>query len=281
VARARRWLATFALPIAVEAVLLLVFSLWLALVPADERKQALGPTLLAAATMGLQNATITRISGGVVRTTHVTGVVTDLGLDFARVVARWLGLSRPLSPRRATQARRRLWLLASIPVSFALGAALGTWGFHRWPIASIALPVGFLLVVLLLQLRHGRAVVALEEQPSQNAKVAWFRAVPPAAAEYRLPDLAAFASHVHPRHRVLVLDLAALPGLDGLAALELQVLWRALREERRQLVLAGVDEDQLQALDDAGVLLDFDADDVCRDQRAAELRAHELIAGAA
>jgi hypothetical protein len=30
-----------------------------------------------------------------------------------------------------------------------------------------------------------------------------------------------------------------------------------------------------------GVLLDFDADDVCRDQRAAELRAHELIAGAA
>jgi anti-anti-sigma regulatory factor len=76
---------------------------------------------------------------------------------------------------------------------------------------------------------------------------------------------------------VLVLDVAALPGLDDLAALELRALLRALREERRQLVLAGVDEDQLQALDDAGVLLDFDADDVCHDQHAAELRAHELV----
>lgn len=277
VARARRWLATFALPIAVEAVLLVVFSVWLWLVPEEAQKQALGPTLLAAATMGLQNATITRISGGVVRTTHVTGVVTDLGLDLARFVARWFGLARPLSPRRSSQARRRLWLLASIPASFAFGAALGTWTFHAWPLASIALPVGFLLVVLLLQLNHGRAVVALEAQPSQEAKVAWFRAVPPAAAEYRLPDLAAWASHVDPRHRVLVLDVAALPGLDDLAALELRALLRALREERRQLVLAGVDEDQLQALDDAGVLLDFDADDVCHDQHAAELRAHELV----
>ena len=31
--------------------------------------------------MGLQNATITKISGAVVRTTHLTGVVTDLGLE--------------------------------------------------------------------------------------------------------------------------------------------------------------------------------------------------------
>src|SRR5438552_3373901 len=31
--------------------------------------------------MGLKNATITKISGAVVRTTHLTGVVTDFGLE--------------------------------------------------------------------------------------------------------------------------------------------------------------------------------------------------------
>lgn len=127
-ARARRWMATFALPIAIEVLLLVLFASWLHGTPMQERHHALGPTVLAALTMGLQNATITRISGGVVRTTHVTGVVTDLGLDLARVVGRWFGLVRTPSPRRRTAARRRLWLLASVPASFAFGAALGTWG---------------------------------------------------------------------------------------------------------------------------------------------------------
>ncbi len=279
-ARARRWTATFALPIAVEVLLLVLFGVWLHGTPTAERHQALGPTLLAAMTMGLQNATITRISGGVVRTTHVTGVVTDLGLDLARVVGRWFGLVRTPSPRRRAVARRRLWLLASVPASFAFGAALGTWTFENWPVWSIALPVVFLLVVLALQLRHGRAQVELAPLPSQEPKVAWFRAVPPAAQEFQLPDLTAWASHVDPKHRVLVLDLAPLQALDDLAALELRALLRSLRDERRQLVLACVDEDQLQALDDAGVLLDFDADDICHDLHAAELRAHELAIAA-
>ena len=54
---------------------------------------------------------------------------------------------------------------------------------------------------------------------------------------------------------------------------------RHLREERRFLVLYGVEQGQLQALDDAGVLLDFDADDLCHDRHAAEVRAIELATG--
>src|SRR4051794_21193584 len=38
-------------------------------------------TGLASFAMGLQNATITKISGAVVRTTHLTGVITDFGLE--------------------------------------------------------------------------------------------------------------------------------------------------------------------------------------------------------
>src|SRR5438876_2149157 len=36
---------------------------------------------LASFSMGLQNATITKVSGAVIRTTHLTGVVTDMGLE--------------------------------------------------------------------------------------------------------------------------------------------------------------------------------------------------------
>lgn len=36
--------------------------------------------------LGLQNATVTRVSGARVRTTHVTGMVTDLGIEFANLL---------------------------------------------------------------------------------------------------------------------------------------------------------------------------------------------------
>lgn len=281
VARARRWAKTFVLPVAVEVVLLVLFAAWLLATPETRRDHVVGPTMLAALTMGLQNATITRISGGVVRTTHVTGVVTDFGLELARVVGRWFSLVRAPSPHRLAAARRRLWLLAIVPASFAFGAALGTFLFHEWPVWSIGVPVGFLLAVLAAQLRRGRAQVELLPLATRDARIAWFRAAPPAEPEFHLPDLAAWASHVDPQHRVVVIDVAPLPSLDELAALELRALLRALRDDRRHLVLAGIDEDQLQALDAAGVLLDFDADDLCHDLRIAELRAVELAVAAA
>ncbi|MBC7978771.1 MAG: DUF1275 domain-containing protein, partial [Myxococcales bacterium] len=39
--------------------------------------------------MGLQNSLVTRLSGAVVRTTHLTGVVTDLGIESARWFRVW------------------------------------------------------------------------------------------------------------------------------------------------------------------------------------------------
>ncbi len=36
--------------------------------------------------LGLQNATVTRVSGARVRTTHVTGMVTDLGMELANLL---------------------------------------------------------------------------------------------------------------------------------------------------------------------------------------------------
>ena len=58
-------------------------------------------TSLAAMAAGLQNALASSYSGAVVRTTHMTGIVTDLGVHFGHAIrgapsvwarVRWLGL---------------------------------------------------------------------------------------------------------------------------------------------------------------------------------------------
>ena len=272
--RRRRLAVVFALPILAEVLLLALFAL---LLPAG----SVAATLVAAAAMGLQNATITRISGGVVRTTHLTGIATDLGLDLARGAARRIGWSQALSPARRAAARWRLLLLGSIPLGFALGAGLGTIAFARLGPGAGAPPIAFLLLLLLLQVCHHRPPLELVPIAGFGGPtIAGFVAAPPpGATEFQFADLGVWASHVDARQRVLVLDLAALHALDETAALELRALQRQLREERRFLVLCGIDAEQLQALDDAGVLLDFDSDDLCHDRHAAELRAVELAAG--
>ena len=276
-ARARRLPSLFALPIALEAGLLLLFAVTLLATPAAERSRAVVPTLLAATAMGLQNATITRISGGVVRTTHLTGVVTDLGLDVARLCARPLGLGRAVTQRQVAAAGQRLWLLLAVVTSFAVGAWLGTLGFEHAPTLASAVPVLFLVVLLALQARGAGSVVQIEPLGEPAGPIAQFRGVPPpTAARFAFPDLTAWASHVPRECRVIVVDLADLHAMDEVAALELRALRRHLRDEGRFLVLSGMDEDQLQAIDDAGVLLDFDADDLCHDAHAAERRAREL-----
>lgn len=67
--------------------------------------------------MGLQNGAIATATGGRVRTTHMTGPATDLGV----------GLARMLSPsRKERYAARQLVTLRSIKLSgYIVGAALG------------------------------------------------------------------------------------------------------------------------------------------------------------
>jgi len=73
------------IPIFIEICILLLsalngFSLDLNL----SKREIFACTLLFA--MGLQNALVTVISGSVVRTTHLTGTMTDLGIDLANLV---------------------------------------------------------------------------------------------------------------------------------------------------------------------------------------------------
>ena len=74
---------------------------------------------------GLQNAAITSSSGRSVRTTHLTGLTTDLGLGLARILTFNLGSE---STRR--ELRSNYLRFGSI-VSFIIGSAVGAWIFLR------------------------------------------------------------------------------------------------------------------------------------------------------
>jgi uncharacterized membrane protein YoaK (UPF0700 family) len=72
---------------------------------------------------GLQNGAITSSSGNSVRTTHLTGLTTDLGLGLARLLT--VSKNDP-SFREETLANA---LRAGTVVAFIFGSAAGAWLF--------------------------------------------------------------------------------------------------------------------------------------------------------
>jgi uncharacterized membrane protein YoaK (UPF0700 family) len=75
---------------------------------------------LATMACGLQNAMATSYSGAVIRTTHITGIVTDIGIAFG------------LAARRERVDWRRLRLYGVLLAGFLVGGVLGGLGFVRW-----------------------------------------------------------------------------------------------------------------------------------------------------
>lgn len=74
---------------------------------------------------GLQNAAIASSSGGSIRTTHLTGLTTDLGLGIARIVTLKHEGKLYESEKRATILR-----FGSI-ISFITGSTIGAWIFIK------------------------------------------------------------------------------------------------------------------------------------------------------
>lgn len=287
--RRRRWASIYVLPMVVECALLALFAVlidWNALGDLQQETAALWLTLLPSLAMGLQNATITRISGGVVRTTHVTGVLTDLGHETAIWMLRRgeAGLAPPTQGSFASGWR--LLLLASIVLSFAFGAALGTLAFDRFPRWSMVPAFAFLLWIVGVDLLRPIASTRsnkdiggdLHDALPEGVSVFHITAESSRfGRRVRMPDMAAWADRLDDGVRVVVLDVAGVETLDPDGLAELQALARRLVSKGRALVLAGVTRERYAKLSDSGVLETVDATNVCSDLELAAAHAIHLL----
>ena len=93
--------------------------------------------LLTSAACGLQNALATRYSGAVVRTTHVTGIFTDLGIMIGAALR-----GEPFN-------RRQCSLFLVIITGFVFGGVVGCELFSRYEFKALALPASVCFVLAL------------------------------------------------------------------------------------------------------------------------------------
>ncbi len=101
--------------------------LLLCAIPLLERQNIAG-AWIAAMACGLQNAMATTYSGAVIRTTHLSGMFTDLGIGLGHALR---GMPLP---------KRRLRLSALIIAGFLCGAALGARLFVAFGYGALIVP---------------------------------------------------------------------------------------------------------------------------------------------
>lgn len=145
-ARRRRLRSEYATALLLEALLILVFGLMGAQLAHNEALFVPLTVVLLCFIMGLQNAVITKVSNAVIRTTHMTGIVTDMGIELGKMVY----LNRPatdLPPVRANHDR--LKLLSGLLMCFLGGGVVGAFGFQRLGYVS-TVPLAVVLATLAL-----------------------------------------------------------------------------------------------------------------------------------
>jgi uncharacterized membrane protein YoaK (UPF0700 family) len=135
----------YALPLMLEAALLLSFGLLGSFAYGSTEFTPVA-VLILCFIMGLQNATVTKVSGARIRTTHVTGIVTDVGIELGKLVY-WNKDQTSPEPSRVRADRPKLRLLSLLLGSFFAGGVFGAFGFQHWGFAA-CLPLGLLLLAL-------------------------------------------------------------------------------------------------------------------------------------
>ncbi|MCW2262154.1 MULTISPECIES: YoaK family protein [Sphingobacterium] len=125
---------SYTLPLVIEISLLAVvtfclhdYSVWL--------------SCLLLVAMGLQNALVTKISGSVVRTTHLTGLFTDLGIELSQMIFYKKSNERKL-------LRGAIGLKVIIIGGFFLGGIIGAFLYVWFDRKTLLLPILILLIAL-------------------------------------------------------------------------------------------------------------------------------------
>ena len=149
--RQRRLHSVYALPLLVEALLMIPFGLMGAITLTWSTPFAVPLTvLLLSFIMGLQNAVGSKTSGGSIRTTHMTGNITDLGMELGKMVYvnRW-GKPGGESSRDVRHDKAKLRLTGGLAAGFIAGGIAGALGFKYVGFVCV-LPLAALLLAVSL-----------------------------------------------------------------------------------------------------------------------------------
>jgi uncharacterized membrane protein YoaK (UPF0700 family) len=303
-ARRRGYVSKYVIPVAVELVLLSIFGICVEIHgpgdPVDRGFWHFSMVAMSAIAMGVQNATMTSISGAVVRTTHVTGVVTDLGLEGVQF-SYWLvdlvkrkgvrdigGIFRSI--RRHPPAQR-LVLLASIFGSFLLGAIFGAGLFANYEAYVAYPPIAFLAWIIFVDVRS--PIADMRELDPHNdpelKKLAMIKALQPnevgvyrlttggSGRKHRAPDFQHWLDRVSPRFRVVILAVDPTIVFDQNAVLDFEAAVGRLHADGRKLILSGVTPHQLEALKRGGITSKMEVANICPDLESAVTRSLPVL----
>ena len=163
--RRHRLHSVYALPLLLEALLMFPFGLMGAVTLTWTTPFAVPLTvLLLSFIMGLQNAVASKTSKGSVRTTHMTGNITDLGMELGRLI--YWNKSGATAPEQVRHNPQRMWLSGSLIGMFVLGGVAGAFGFTH---------VGFICVVPLAALLLALSVPPfIRDIPRSRTLLKWF-----------------------------------------------------------------------------------------------------------
>jgi uncharacterized membrane protein YoaK (UPF0700 family) len=120
-------------------------------------------SFLVTVAAGMQNAMTTFFSGAAIRTTHLTGTATDIGIELAN----W-------ARKRPQYLSWKLKLLLCFMQAFLLGAILGTGASGLWRLKALWFPAGLcLLLSALAMLDYSQAAkVPVKEVQEEQKKEA-------------------------------------------------------------------------------------------------------------
>ncbi|MEO5893494.1 MAG: YoaK family protein [Ferruginibacter sp.] len=129
---------SYAFPLAIEIIILSIIGMYgtrAALSSANG--QLIACALLFA--MGLQNSLVTKVSQSVVRTTHLTGLFTDLGIELSQLFF-YRGIAE------FKQLSKSIYLKLAIICCFFLGCTAGGFIFKRLELKTLLFAAFFLII---------------------------------------------------------------------------------------------------------------------------------------
>lgn len=145
--KSRRFRSKYAFSLLLEAGLLLLFGVigW----RFNQRYEFYlpGTVILLSIVMGMHNAVVTTISNAEVRTTHMTGNVTDLGIELSRLL--YINRTHRKMANPVVANRDRIKLHGLLVISFLGGGVAGALGFKFIGYKFTVILAGMLFVLAL------------------------------------------------------------------------------------------------------------------------------------